>query len=140
MKLNVPFSELKDIISAKAGQHIDLTTVTPDTVNVGYDAKVKVPILGEIQKRLDVKVTFLKMEGDDLYLSYDAGMGLDWIIGAASNFIPVLKDKTKVEFLGDSQIVIHLRNIEQVGPALDQIAVQSLGFEGEQVALDFAVK
>ena len=47
MILNIPVNEAVEIIKAKAHKPISLRTVSANTINVGYEVNVKIPIFGK---------------------------------------------------------------------------------------------
>lgn len=142
MQLIIPFSELKEIIKNKSSRSLnfDLTTVNDNTVKVSYEAKVKVKIIGEVGKTFSLDVSVDKIEGEDLYLSYDGGFGVDMVVGGILMLVPQLKNIEFAEFSQNSSIILHLARIEDAHKALQQIDVHGVSFAEGKAIIEFTLK
>lgn len=69
MNVTVLFSELQSLVRQKTGREIVLSAVDGRTVRV--EAKVKVPLLGEMEKNIGVNVSVEQIEGNNVRLKYD---------------------------------------------------------------------
>lgn len=76
MTLSVSFQEIYDILVAKIGKKILLKTVNDKTVTVGYEQKMRVPMIGTVHKIVWLNITVEKLQNEELHLSYDAGRGV----------------------------------------------------------------
>lgn len=142
MQLTVPFSELKEIIKNKSSRSLDfdLTTVNDNTVKVSYKAKVEVRFIGEISKTLSINVSVDKIEGEDIHLSYDGGLGVDLVVGGILTLVPQLKNVEIADFSQKSRIILHLAKIEEVHKALQQIDVHEVSFADDKAIIGFTLK
>lgn len=143
MQLTIPFSELKEMIKKKSGRSLDfdLTTVNDNTVKVSYEAKVKVKFIGEISKTFTINVCVDKIEGEDMYLSYDGGLGVNIIVGRILTLVSQLKNAEIADFSQKSHVVIlHLAKIEEVHKVLQQIDIQRVFFVEDNVNIVLALK
>lgn len=120
--------------------NFNLTTVNDNTVKVSYKAKVEVRFIGEISKTLSINVSVDKIEGEDIHLSYDGGLGVDLVIGGILTLVPQLKNVEIADFSQKSRIILHLAKIEEVHRALQQIDVQNILFSEDKLNIVFALK
>ena len=142
MQLTVPFSELKEIIKNKSGRSLDfdLTTVDDNTVKVSYEAKVKVKFIGEISKTFTINVCVDKIDGEDLYLSYDGGLAINMIVDGILMLAPQLKNTEIVDFSQKSCVILHLAKIEEAHKILQQIDIQNILFTEDKLNIVFTLK
>lgn len=141
MQLTVPFSELKEMIKKKSGRSLDfdLTTVNDNTVKVSYEAKVKI-IFREINKTFTINVCVDKIDGEDLYLSYDGGLAINMIVDGILMLAPQLKNTEIVDFSQKSCVILHLAKIEEVHKVLQQIDIQNILFTEDKLNIVFTLK
>ena len=97
---------------------------------------VKVPFLGEIEKSIGVNVSVEKIEGNDVHLKYDGGMGTDMIIGGLLTFLsssPAMKMVGKTQGNG---IVVHLDEVEEARKVLDLVELTGIMFQEKGVTVE----
>lgn len=140
MTLYLTFNELQDILKAKTGKDVLFRTVNEKTVSIGYDLKVKLPIVGTVSKTVWLNIIVEGLTDEELHLAYEAGRGGDLLIKALQKVIPSAKYSNYVVLLVDKKIIVHLSKIEEVHKALQQISVESLAFKDDNVILMFNVK
>lgn len=142
MQLTIPFSELKEMIKKKSGRSLDfdLTTVDENTVKVSYEAKVKVKFIGEISKTFTINVCVDKIDGEDLYLSYDGGLAINMIVDGILMLAPQLKNTEIVDFSQKSCVILHLAKIEEIHKILQQIDIQNILFTEDKLNIVFTLK
>lgn len=141
MKLFIDYAEIIALVKEKSGKDITLTTLNDKTVKVGYVMKVKVPFMDKhLSTTFDVDVTYEKLVGEDVYLSYNGGKGLDMVIEGVKNLVPQLKDIEIIEFASGNNVIVHLGKIENAHEALEKIAVNGLHFTKEVVNVVFSLK
>ena len=80
MHVKFEYSEIQSLIKAKTGREIVLSAIDEQTVKAEAKVSVKVPFLGEIEKSIGVNVSVEKIEGNDIWLKYDGGLGTDSFI------------------------------------------------------------
>ena len=101
---------------------------------------VKVPFLGEIEKSIGVNVSVEKIEGNDVHLQYEGGMGTDMIIGGLLTFLsssPALKLMGKTQGNG---IVVHLDEVEEARKVLDLVELTGIAFNDNAVDIEGKLK
>lgn len=81
MKAIIDFSEIHSLVKSKTGREVVLSAISERTVRAEAKMSVKVPFIGEIEKTIEMEVTLERINGQDVYLRYDSGMGTDMIIG-----------------------------------------------------------
>lgn len=136
MVLNVSFSEIKETIREKTGKTPEILYVDNKTVKVGYMVAVKVPFLGKISKMIEVNITVDGFIGEELWLSYDAGIGVNMIVNGLFRMLPLANEL--VELSESSKAVIHLDKIEKVHEVLQHIEVHEIRFDADGMNVDFA--
>lgn len=143
MHLQIPFTEIIDIISQKARMNlnINLRAQNQKTVTIHYEQKVKLPF--GIEKNIPFKINVVveKLENETLYLSYDGGVGIDLIVKGIRHVAPDLLSHNSFELLHDSKVVIHLSQIDnKVHDALEQIDVKDIFFNDDGTNIIFSLR
>ena len=121
MKASISFPELQSIIAAKTNQQISLAFVDGKTIRVSYPLN-----LGIIKKDISANLIFKELMGSDLLVQVSAGMGTDTIVTTILN---IVKDKIPaglVEKCPESQLIIHLEQIENMNAVFDNIDIRDL--------------
>lgn len=140
MKLSVDYAEIIALVKEKTGKEITLATLNDKSVKGGYVIKVKVPFMDKyFSTTFDIDVTYEKLVGEDVYLSYNSGKGLDMVIEGVKNLVPHLKDIEIVEFANGNNVIVHLGEIEKAHEALEKIAINDVRFTDEGVDVDFSL-
>ena len=141
MKLSVNYAEIITLAKEKTGKEITLTTLNDKTVRVGYVMKVKVPFMNKyLSTTFDIDVTYEKLVGEDVYLSYNGGKGLDMVIEGVKNLVPQLKDIKIIELASGNNVIVHLGKIENAHEALEKIIVNDVMLNSEGVYVEFSLK
>ena len=113
MNAIIYYQEIHSLIKAKTGREIRLSAIDGRTVKAEAKVSVKVPFLGEIEKSIGVDVSVEKIEGNDVYLKYEGGMGTDMIIGGLLTFLsstPAMKMVEKTQGVSSHpRNVLHVR-------------------------------
>ena len=140
MKAIIAFSELQSLVKSKTGREIGLSAIDERTVKAEAKVSVKVPFLGEIEKSIGVNVSVEKIEGNDVHLQYEGGMGMDMIIGGLLTFLsssPALKLMLKTQGNG---IVVHLDEVEEARKVLDLVELTGIAFNDNAVDIEGKLK
>ena len=136
MQVKFEYSEIQSLIKAKTGREIVLSAIDEQTVKAEAKVSVKVPFLGEIKKSIGVNVSVEKIEGNDIWLKYDGGLGTDMIIGGLLTFLsssPALKLMLKTQGNG---IVVHLDEVEEARKVLDLVELTGIMFQEKGVTVE----
>ena len=136
MQVKFEYSEIQSLIKAKTGREIRLSAIDEQIVKAEAKVNVKVPFLGKIEKSIGVNVSVEKIEGNDVHLQYEGGMGTDMIIGGLLTFLsssPALKLMGKTQGNG---IVVHLYEVEKAREVLNYVELKSFQFCDNGIVLE----
>lgn len=97
---------------------------------------VKVPFLGEIEKSIGVNVSVEKIDGNDVHLKYEGGMGTDMIIGGLLSFLSSKPAMKVVEKTTGNGIVVHLDEIKEAQKVLGMVELKDLSFDDTSVSVE----
>ena len=135
MKASISFPELQSILLKKAEQNISFAFVDGKTLKVTYPLN-----LGIIKKDISADITIREMVGSDLLVSVDAGFGTDTMLNTV---LGILKNKIPeglIEKRPDSQLMLHLGQIEQVKTVFDAIKVNDIHVLAEGLEVEGGLK
>lgn len=136
MNILVSFNEIKDIISKKTNNtiNLDFTCVDYRTVKVSYKPMPFLPAVN-----FDVMVA--KVDNSQLVLSYKANPAVDMIIKGISNYLDNHIPKEIIELDASIQCVcINLDKIEQLQKPLEMTELKQIYFEKENVCAEIILK
>lgn len=136
MNIVVSFNEIKDIISKKTNNtiNLDFTRVDYRTVKVSYKPMPFLPAV-------NVDVMVAKVDNSQLVLSYKANPAVDMIIKGVSNYLDNHIPKEIIELDASIQCVcINLDKIEQLQKPLEMIELKQISFEKENVRAEIVLK
>ena len=128
MKIVLDYQEIQSLIKSKTGREIVLSAIDERTIKAEAKVSVKVPFLGEIEKSIGVNVSVEKIEGNDVHLKYDGGMGTDMIIGGLLTFLSSSPAMKVVEKTQGNGIVVHLDEVEEARKVLDIVEFTNIVF------------
>lgn len=136
MTLQIPIQEAISLIREKSGKDIRLMVVDNNTMNVGYEINKKVPIIGNVTKKVDVNVFFYKVVDNNLYLRYSTGIiGGDMIVNMLLSAYPSFSSSNVVEKDDDGGLIVHLANIRKLTKVCDSIDIQSITFGSDNAIM-----
>jgi hypothetical protein len=136
MNIVVSFNEIKDIISKKTNNtiNLDFTRVDYRTVKVSYKPMPFLPTV-------NVDVMVAKVDNSQLVLSYKANPAVDMIIKGVSNYLDNHIPKEIIELDASIQCVcINLDKIEQLQKPLEMTELKQISFEKENVRAEIVLK
>ena len=128
MQATIEYSEIQSLVKSKTGREIGLSAIDERTVQAEAKVRVKVPFLGEIDKSIGVNVSVEKIEGNDVHLKYDGGIGTDMIIGGLLSFLSSTPAMKVVEKTQGTGIVVHLDEVEEARKVLDIVEFTNIVF------------
>ena len=140
MKATIEYSEIQSFVKSKTGREIGLSVIDERTVKAEAKVSVKVPFLGEIEKSIGVNVSVEKIEGNDVHLKYDGGMGTDMIIGGLLSFLSSTPAMKVVEKTQGNGIVVHLDEVEEARKVLDLVELTGIAFNDNAVDIEGKLK
>ena len=65
MKLQIPLTEVCCIAKEKTGQDVCLEIKDRNTIKLNYNAKIKIPLVGEVSKTVNCDLTVDAIDGED---------------------------------------------------------------------------
>ena len=136
MNILVSFNEIKDFISKKTNNKInlDFAYVCYNTVKVSYKPMAFLPAV-------NVDVMVAKVDNSQLVLSYKANPAVDMIIKGVSNYLDNHIPKEIIELDASIQCVcINLDKIEQLQKPLEMVELKQISFEKENVRAEIVLK
>ena len=136
MQVKFEYSEIQSLVKSKTGREIGLSAIDERTVKAEAKVSVKVPFLGEIEKSIGVNVSVEKIEGNDVHLKYEGGMGTDMIIGGLLSFLSSTAAMKMVEKTQGNGIVVHLDEVEEARKVLDIVELTNIEFQENGVAIE----
>ena len=140
MNIILDYQEIQSLVRQKTGREIALSAINERTVKAEAKVNVKVPFFGEIEKSIGVNVSVEKIEGNDIWLKYDGGLGTDMIIGGLLTFLsstPAMKVMEKTQGNG---IVVHLDEVEEARKVLDLVELTGIAFNDNAVDIEGKLK
>ena len=148
MQFRLTYQEISDLIARKAGRSIPVLYGGPHTVRIGIDVNVlfKTTNIG-----LDLTVDQVDENGN-IYLSYNGGVGIDFMIRTALNHAQNQPGADMLELLPDNRILLNFsKGIQraaengamggqQVGSLFDHIKLQDISFDEQFAIIEFSPK
>ena len=111
---------------------VELGYVNESTVSVSVPIKV----LG-FTKQISINLIVKKIEGTDLFLSYEGKMGIEMLVTPAVSFAKKLVPEKSdwIEVLADNVIRLRLGDIDKLQKAFEQVELKSICFEQEKACI-----
>jgi len=135
MKASISFPELQSILLEKAQQNMSFAHVDEKTIRVTYPLN-----LGIIKKDISADLTLLDMEGSNMLVGVDAGMGTDTALGTILGLLRNKIPEGLIEKLPDRQLALHLDKIEQLKAVFDAIEVEDIHVLKEGIEVEGGLK
>lgn len=136
MKATLSFNEIKDIISKKTNNKVqlDFSYVNNSTIKVSYKPVAFLPAIG-----INVKIE--EVGNSQIILSYSANNAIDMVIRGLAAFLDNHIPKEIIELDASIQCVcINLDKIEQLQKPLEMIELKQISFEEENVCAEIILK
>lgn len=133
MKLTISYSELQDYVASHFHKTVNLGYVDGATVSVSVPIKV----LG-FTKSVSINITVTKIEGTDLFLSYDGKMGIDLLVSPAISYAKKLVPGKAdwVELMPGNILKLHLGDIGQMKKVFEKLKLNNIFFEQGNIVVD----
>ena len=136
MNIILDYQEIQSLVRQKTGREIALSAINERTVKAEAKVNVKLPFLGKIEKCVGVNVSVEKIEGNDVHLKYDGGMGTEMIIGGLLSFLSSTPAMKMVEKTPENGIVVHLDEVEEARKVLDLVELIGIMFQETGVTVE----
>ena len=133
MKLTISYSELQDYVASHFHKTVNLGYVDGATVSVSVPIKV----LG-LTKSVSINITVTKIEGTDLFLSYDGKMGIDLLVSPAISYAKKLVPGKAdwVELMPGNILKLRLGDIGQMKKVFEKLKLNNIFFEQGNIVVD----
>ncbi|MBR3443962.1 MAG: hypothetical protein IKG96_09945 [Bacteroidaceae bacterium] len=124
MNIQLSYNELETFIQKKYHQQIALTFGDEHTVNMSKSFNMFIR-----QKTVNIAISILKVEDNDIVLTYHAGLGLDLMLqGALAWFKDSVGDLLEHPE-GTNRLIIHLAKVKQLEKVLSVVMIQDIKFD-----------
>ena len=133
MKLTISYSELQDYVASHFHKTVNLGYVDGATVSVSVPIKV----LG-FTKSVSINIIVTKIEGTDLFLSYDGKMGIDLLVSPAISYAKKLVPGKAdwVELMPGNILKLRLGDIGQMKKVFEKLKLNNIFFEQGNIVVD----
>ena len=136
MKLSITYAELQDYVASHFHKTMNLGYVDGATVSVSIPIKV----LG-FTKSISINLIVKKIEGTDLFLSYDGKMGIDMLVSPAISYAKKLVPEKAdwVEQMSGNIVKLRLGYIDKVQKVFEKVELKAIRFTPEHIEVDVAL-
>ena len=133
MKLTITYAELQDYVASHFHKTVNLGYVDGATVSVSVPIKV----LG-FTKSISINLIVKKIEGTDLFLSYDGKMGIDLLVSPAISYAKKLVPGKAdwVELMPGNILKLRLGDIGQMKKVFEKLKLNNIFFEQGNIVVD----
>lgn len=136
MQFRLTFQEISDLIERKTGRSLPVMYGGPHTVRISYEVNmfVKTASVG-----LDLTVDQVDENGN-IILSYNGGMGIDFMIKTALNHAKNQPGGDMIDLLPDNRILLNLGKNAQAGSLFEHVTLKDISFDEQFAIIEFVPK
>ena len=136
MKLSITYAELQDYVASHFHKTVNLGYVDGATISVSVPIKV----LG-FTKSVSINLILKKIEGTDLFLSYDGKMGIDMLVSPAISYAKKLVPEKAgwVEQMPGNILKLRLGDISQIKNIFDKLKLNNIFFEQGNIGVEMSL-
>ena len=136
MKLTITYTELQDYVASHFHKTVNFGYVDETTVSVSLPIKV----LG-FTKSVSINITVKKIEGTDLFLSYDGKMGIDLLVSPAISYAKKLVPEKAdwVEQMPGNIVKLRLGDIDKLQKVFDKLELNNIFFEQDNIGIEMSL-
>ena len=136
MKLSITYAELQDYVANHFHKTVNLGYVDGATVSVSVPIKV----LG-FTKSISINLIVKKIEGTDLFLSYDGKMGIDLLVSPAISYAKKLVPEKAgwVEQMPGNIVKLRLGDIDQMKKVFEKLKLDNILFEQGNIGIEMSL-
>lgn len=137
MKLQIDFSEIRRMVNEK--YHFEMVMKHVNSRTVGIGAAVS---LGPFTRDVTIDVKVDRVEGGNLILAYNPGLGMDL---AVKGILALLKNQSAeygqiVESGSKNNVIIHLNNIDAMRNLLQSVDLKGISFIEQGMLMEASIK
>ena len=136
MKLAITYAELQDYVASYFHKAVNFGYVDRATVSVSVPIKV----LG-FTKSVSINITVKKIEGTDLFLSYDGKMGIDLLVSPAISYAKKLVSGKVdwVELMPGNILKLRLGDIDQMKKVFEKLKQNNIFLEQGNIGVEMSL-
>ena len=136
MKISITYAELQDYVASHFHKTVNLGYVDETTVSVSVPIKV----LG-FTKSIIINLIVKKIEGTDLFLSYDGKMGIDLLVSPAISYAKKLVPEKAgwVEQMPGNIVKLRLGDIDKAQKVFEKVELKAICFTSENIEAKIAL-
>ena len=133
MKISITYAELQDYVASHFHKTVNLGYVDGATMSVFVPIKV----FG-FTKSVSINLIVKKIEGTDLFLSYDGKMGIDLLVSPAISYAKKLVPGKAdwVELMPGNILKLRLGDIGQMKKVFEKLKLNNIFFEQGNIVVD----
>ena len=133
MKLSITYTELQDYVASHFHKTVNLGYVDEATVSVSVPIKV----FG-FAKSVGINIIVKKIEGTDLFLSYDGKKGIDLLVSPAISYAKKLVPEKAdwVEQMPGNIVMLRLGDIDKLQKVFEKVELKAIRFTPEHIEVD----
>ncbi len=135
MEFRLSYQEISDLIEKKAGRSLPVMYGGPHTVRIAYDVNVLFK-----STSVGIDLTVDQIVDSDIYLSYNGGAGIDFMIRQAINMAKSRPGGELIEPLSDNRILLNLSKNQQAGSIFEHIRLNDIRFDEHYAIVEFTPK
>ncbi len=135
MELRLTYQEISNLIEKKAGRALPLAYGGPHTVRVSYEVNVFVKTAS-----VGIDLTVERIEGSDIYIAYNGGMGIDFMVRQAINMVKNRPGGELIEPLDGNRLLLCLGKNTQAGSIFDHVTLEDIRFDEQYAIIQFSPK
>jgi len=137
MLLSASYEELSRLIREKSGQAIDIQYKDVDTLTLGYDATISLPIIGKpISHRISADVRVVEFAPPRAVLQIEAGAAGNMAMGFAAQRLLDRLPAGLVESFSGGRAELNLYAIPQLKTLFERFHVNALDFYENSLSID----
>ena len=115
-------------------------------MNLGYvdgatiSVSIPIKVLG-FTKSVSINITVKKIEGTDLFLSYDGKMGIDLLVSPAISYAKKLVSGKAdwVELMPGNIVKLHLGDIDKLQKVFEKLKLDNILFEPGNIRIEMSL-
>ena len=136
MKLSITYTELQDYVASHFHKTVNFGYVDETTVSVSLPIKV----LG-FTKSVSINITVKKIDGPDLFLSYDGKMGIDMLVSPAISYAKKLMPEKAdwVEQMPGNIVKLRLGDIDKLQKVFEKLKLDNILFEQGNIGIEMSL-
>lgn len=136
MKLSITYAELQNCVADHFHKTVNVGYVDGDTMSVSVPIKV----LGFTMK-VSINIIVKKIEGTDLFLSYDGKMGIDMLVLPAISYDKKLVPEKAgwVEQMPGNIVKLRLGDIDKLQKVFEKVKLNNILFEQEDIIVEATI-